>query len=130
MKTIKIFLPILLSFNYAFAQSTDILSEDEKVRIKLAVHLVTYDTIGNFDNAAGMAYFKLSINSFKENLTIPEFSFAPFTANDKSKIESIIQLLNQLKKNPPSWNDLLIRETQYEIWLDKMTHKKSIYKTE
>jgi len=90
--------------------------------------MITYDTVGTFDNAAGEAYFNLVISSFKENLTIPEFSFSPFTEADKNKIERIIQMLEQLKKNPPSWDDLLIKQTQYLFWLDKVTRKKSKYK--
>ena len=123
-----IFSAILVSFNYALAQSPGELSEDEKARVKFAIHLITYDTVGTFDNAAGEAYFNLVISSFKENLTIPEFSFSPFTEADKNKIERIIQMLEQLKKNPPSWDDLLIKQTQYLFWLDKVTRKKSKYK--
>lgn len=122
------FLTILTAFNYANAQSRNELNEDEKARIKFAIHLLTYDTLGAFDNAAGKSCFNLIIYSFKENLIIPEFSFSPFTENDKNKIQNIIQMLEQVKKNPPSWDDLLIRETQYLIWFDKMTHKKSEYK--
>lgn len=117
-----------MSFNCTSAQSTAELSEDEKTRIRFGIHLLTYDTVGTFDNAVGEAYYNLVIYSFKENLTIPQFSFSPFTVNDKSKIERIIQQFNQLKMNPPLWDDLLIKETQYMIWLDKVTHKKSKYK--
>lgn len=131
MKTPFVF-SFLLFFisSIGFSQSSGKLTDDEKVRIKLAVHLITYDTVGKFDNAAGEAYYTLVLNSFKETLSIPQFSSASLTPNDKNKIDRIIQLLNQLKQNPPSWDDLLVRETQYLKWLDKVTHRKSKYKTD
>lgn len=121
---------LLLISNNIFAQSSGTLSEDEKVRIKLAVHLITYDTVGGFDNAAGEAYYTLVIASFKENLSIPQIKLSSLTQNDKAKTDGIIKLLNQIKQNPPTWDELLTKQTQYLIWLDKITRRKSIYKTE
>lgn len=121
---------MLFISNGIFSQSSGTLTEDEKTRIKLAVPLITYDTVGAFDNASGEAYYNLVIASFKENLSIPQFTPASLTPNDKNTIDRYIQLLNQLKQNPPTWDNLLIRQTQYQIWLDKASHKKSKYKTE
>ena len=121
------FLMLSISYNI-FSQSSGTINEDEKTRIKLAVHLITYDTIGGFDNAAGDAYYSLVLSSFRENLYIPQLSSSVISFNDKTKIEKIIQLLSLMKQNPPSWDDLFLKQTQYLIWLDKATHKKSIYK--
>jgi hypothetical protein len=52
------------------------------------------------------------------------------TPNDKAITDRIIQLLNQLKQNPPPWDELLKGETEYLIWLDKISRRQSKYKTE
>jgi hypothetical protein len=111
-----------------FAQSKEILSSDEIARIKYAVHLVTYDTVGKFDNAVGEAYYTIVISSFSENLTIPELTSSNITINDKTIIDEIIKHLNELKQNPPTWDELLKKQTQYLIWLDKTIRRSSKYR--
>lgn len=125
---IFLFLGLVVS-NIFFAQSSDIFTQDEITRIKFSVHLITYDTIAAFDNADGEAYYNIVISSFQENLSIPQLAFSTLTSHDKAKIERIIQQLNELKQNPPSWNDLFDRQTQYLIWLDKVSRRHSKYKT-
>ncbi len=119
---------ILVISTSIYAQSSDKLTSDEIARIKFSVHLITYDTIGGFDNAAGEAYYTMTINSFEENLIIPQFSMSNITANDKAKTEKIIQQLNDLMQNPPTWDDLLTKQTQYLTWMDKVMRRKSKYK--
>lgn len=119
---------LLIISNCVIAQSSGKLTQDEITRIKLTVPLITYDTIPTFDNAEGEAYFNLIIASFKENLTIPKFA-CTLTPNDKSIIDKYVILLNNLKQNPPDWDDLLEKQTQYFIWLDIVSHRKSKYKT-
>lgn len=121
---------LLFISNSVISQTTKALTDDETARVKYAVHLITYDTVGGFDNAAGDAYYHMVIQSFEQYLIIPECNKANITGSDKTKIEKYIQLLNQAKQNPPTWDDLLIRETEYYKWLDKVRHKKSIYKSE
>ncbi len=129
MKKIFLFILTILSFSQVlFSQSERKYTDDEKSRLKLCATLATYDTVVSFDNAVGEAYYTLVISSFKENLTIPKFSFSPLSGNDKSKIDGIIQILNEAKQTPPTWDDLLIKQTQYQIWLDKSIRKKSKYK--
>ena len=111
-----------------FSQSTGKFTDDEKTRIKFAVHLVTYDTISSFDNAAGEAYYNLVLNSFKETLGFPKITTSSLTLNDKTKTDIFIQQPNQLKQNPPTWDELFKRETEYLVWLDKISRKKSKYK--
>jgi hypothetical protein len=110
------------------AQSSDKFTSDEIARIKFSVHLMTYDTIGGWDNAAGEAYYTLIINSFNENLIIPEFTSSNITIRDKTQINEIIQSLNELKRNPPSWNDLLEKQTEYLLYLDRVMRRRSKYK--
>lgn len=129
MKKQIILLIIALAFcNSFFAQSTDKLTQDEIARVKFSIHLITYDTIGSFESAAGEAYYKLVLRSFEENLTIPQMSLTNITANDKAITESIIQRLNDSKKNPPTWDELLVKETEYLKWFDKVTRRQSKYK--
>jgi len=54
-KQIISLISILVISTSVFAQSTDIFTSDEIARIKFSVHLVTYDTIGGWDNATGEA---------------------------------------------------------------------------
>lgn len=128
MKKLFLFTAMLLCSQFIFSQTVRTYTDDERSRLKACVILITYDTIATFDNAVGEAYYNLVVNSFKENLTIPLFSFSPLSGNDKSKIDRIIEKLNEAKTNPPTWDDLLIRQAQYQIWLDKVSHKKSKYK--
>ena len=128
MKKQFIFALLLFISVSVFSQTAGKLTEDEKTRIKFAVHLVTYDTVGSFENAEGEAYYNLVLNSFKNDLSIPQFTKLSLTSKDKTQTDRIIQLLNQLKQNPPSWDELLARETQYLIWLDKISHRQSKYK--
>ena len=118
---------LLFSINVFSQSSGKTISEDESTRIKLAIHLITYDTIGNFEKASGEAYYVLVLNSFKENLSIPQFSSLSLTPKDKAITDRIIKQLNQLKQSPPSWDDLLAKETQYRTWLDKVSHRQPRY---
>ena len=111
-----------------FSQSSGKFTEDEMTRIKLSIHLITYDTISAFDNAEGEAYYTLLLNSFKENLSIPKINTSSLTLNDKAKTDRIIQLFVQLKQDPPTWDELLAKESQYLIWLDKVSHRQTKYK--
>jgi hypothetical protein len=120
---------LLASNGVVFSQSSGKLTEDESARVKFNIHLITYDTIGNFDNAADEAYYNLVMSSFKENLSIPQFSKVNLTEKDKVKIEMVVKLLNQSKLNPPTWDELYTKETTFLVWRDKVTHKKSIYKS-
>jgi hypothetical protein len=119
---------MLISNVFVFSQISGTLSEDEKARIKFDVHLITYDTIGSFDNAADEAYYKMIINSFNENISIPQIATKNLTDKDKMKIEMVVKLLNNSKQNPPTWDEIYSKETAYLTWLDKVTHKKPIYK--
>ncbi|MFH2141606.1 MAG: hypothetical protein ABIJ97_04230 [Bacteroidota bacterium] len=128
-KIIALSLFVLIICNSFFAQSSGTLTEDEKTRIILTIPLITYDTMGNFENAAGEAYFNLVIASFKEYLIIPQFT-CTLTPKDKTKIEKFIQQLNEVKHNPPSWDELFTKQTQYLIWFDKISRRQSKYKTD
>ena len=128
MKKQFILLFLFLSLGYnIFSQSNINFKEDEKIRIKFATHLITYDTIGAFDNSEGEAYYLLVLYSFNENLQIPKFTSLNLSPTDKEKIEKIILMLNMLKENPPSWDELLSKQILFLEWLDKAMHKTSKY---
>lgn len=127
-KQIISLISIVVISTSVFAQSKEIISSDEIARIKFAVHLVTYDTIPKWDNAVGEAYYTIIINSFNENLTIPVLTSSNITINDMAKIDEIIRQLNELKQNPPTWDELLKKQTQYLIWLDKTIRRSSKYR--
>jgi hypothetical protein len=129
MKMKIIYLISILFFSIsAFAQSANSYTNDEIARMKFAVHLITYDTIGGWENAAGEAYYNIVISSFNENLTIPEISSSNFTVKDKSQVDEIIRQLNMLKQNPPTWDDLLKGQTKYLIYLDRALRRNTKYK--
>lgn len=127
-KSIILSLLMLIFSSSFFAQSTNKFTDDEIARIKFSVHLITYDTVSKFDNADGEAYYTMVINSFKENLTIPQFNPSQLTIHDKTKTEKYIQLLKQNKQNPPLWEELFRKQTEYLIWLDKALSRKSKYR--
>ncbi len=129
MKKSIIISSLVLFFSiFCFAQSSKVFSDDEIVRIKFSVHLFTYDTTNTFDNARGEAYYNLIISAFSENLVISDFVPSELTLNDKSVIENLMQELKALKQNPPSWESLFEKETQYLIWLDKVSRRQTKYK--
>jgi len=129
MKKLIIISCLMLIFSISsFAQSLSKFSDDEIARIKFSVHLITYDTANAFDNAKGEAYYKMIITAFSENLVIPNFVPTELTVNDKNKIEKFIQELKELKQNPFSWEILYEKETQYLIWLDKVSRRHTKYK--
>jgi len=122
-----VLLTFLLFSKNGFSQS-DKLTPDQEARIKFSIHLITYDTISSFENVLGESYYKLLVYSFSDNLSIPEIERNQFTANDKKIIENAIFKLNEVKKNPPTWNELLIKEAEYLKWIDISQRKKSKYK--
>lgn len=119
---------LIASNGVVFSQTSNKLSNDEISRVKFAIPLITYDTVGTFDNAAGEAYYLIVLNSFNETQTIPECSNMNLTAKDKTKIDAFIQQLNSLKQNPPTWDELFVMQKTYLIWYDKIARKKSKYK--
>ncbi len=129
-KSIVLSLLMLIFSSGFFAQSANDFTDDEIARIKFSVHLITYDTVSKFDSPQGEAYYTMVINAFKENLTFPQFNASQITVHDKTKTEKYIQLLNQTKQNPPSWEELFRRQTEYLIWRDKALRKKSKYRNE
>jgi hypothetical protein len=130
MKMRSLYLVLMVLFSTSiFAQSLDSYSTDEVARMKFAVHLITYDTIGGWENAAGEAYYNIIISSFKENCSIPDISSINFTVKDKIQISVIVEQLNALKQNPPSWDELLRKETQYLIYLDRALRRNTKYKS-
>ncbi|MDD3688391.1 MAG: hypothetical protein PHE56_16725 [Bacteroidales bacterium] len=128
MRALYFVLMILFSTSI-IAQSIDSYSTDEVARMKFAVHLITYDTIGGWENAAGEAYYNIIISSFKENCSIPDITSINFTDKDKYQISVIIGQLNALKQNPPSWDELMRKETQYLIYLDRALRRNTKYKS-
>ena len=122
---IKLIIILFIISNSLFAQT---LTPDEISRVKFSVHLITYDTINNFESAIGEAYYNIIINSFIENLSIPQFSLSNLTIHDDMEIDKFIKQLNNVKQHPPTWEELLIKQTQYLIWLDKVTRRQTKYK--
>lgn len=129
MKKSIIISSLVLIFNISsFAQSSNKFSNDEIARMKFSVHLITYDTISAFDNAQGEAFFQMAVDAFTNNAHIPNFIPSDLTANDRNKIDKFIQQLKEIKQNPPTWENLYERQTQYLIWVDKVTRRHSKYK--
>src|SRR5688572_29354973 len=104
------------------------LTEDEATRVKFSVHLIDYQTPPVFDNAVGQAYYNVVKTSFSENLTIPTVNITGMTEHDKEIVNQYIELLNGAMTTPLTWDHLLQLETQYQNWVDRTTHKVSIYK--
>jgi len=128
-KPIVLSMLMLIFSSSFFAQSSSKFTDDEIARIKFSVHLITYDTVSAFDNAMGEAYYTMLINSFSDNLIIPNFIPSELTFNDRYKIKRFIQQLKKIKQNPDSWKSLYEKQTQYLIWIDKVTRRHSKYKT-
>jgi hypothetical protein len=115
----------------AIAQSitnTKTLTYDEVARVKFSVHLIDYQTPPSFDNALGQAYYNVVKTSFSENLIIPNVDITGMTDHDREIVNQYIELLNGAMISPLTWDHLLQLEAQYMNYLDRTTHKVSIYK--
>ena len=124
-KLLAALLPALLIIsNNCFSQN---LSEDEKMRVKYSVHLVTYDTVSTFDNSQGEANFKLLLFTFSEEQFIPEIEFNLVSKNDQEIIQKHIDIFKAIKTNPPTWQELLRKESEYLKWIDASQRRKSKY---
>lgn len=108
--------------------STNNLTEDEMARVKFSVHLINYQNPPVFDNASGEAYYNIVNASFEQNLTIPTFTITGLTDHDKEIVKQRIELLSGSMANPLTWEHLWQLETQYLNWVDRATHKVSVYK--
>jgi hypothetical protein len=118
-------LTILLISDKSYSQN---LTEDEEMRVKYSVHLVTYDTVSAFDNSLGEAYFKLLVFTFAEEQIIPEINFQLLSDNDRKILQNHVEKFNIIKANPPAWEELLLKEAEYLKWIDASQRRQSKYK--
>lgn len=115
---------LLLISNNSYSQN---LTADEETRVKYSVHLVTYDTVASFDNSLGEAYFKLLLFTFTEKQYIPEIDIKLLSERDKKIIQNHIDIFNAIKTNPPTWQELVRKESDYLKWIDVSQRRRSKY---
>lgn len=121
---------LLIPF-FIFSQSTvkDI-SKDELIRASYASYYIDEVQEANyiFNTPSGEAKANIILKVYRDLLIIPEVSLDNIDAEDKAKIEKLIQKLNQLSKNPPSWDEIVLLEKERLINWDKAVRQKSKYK--
>lgn len=81
-----------------------------------------------YDTPYGEACANIILKAYRDLLQIPETSSLPIDANDKMKINQLVTKLNQLRTNPPSWEELFKLEKERLIQWDKAISHKSKYK--
>jgi hypothetical protein len=84
----------------------------------------------DYETPVGDAASNLIINSFKTNLIIPAFTqLEGISETDLLKIESLKLALKTIIDSPtPSWDTILMFETQKMLLLDKQLRRQSKYK--
>lgn len=81
-----------------------------------------------YDTPYGEACANIILKAYRDLLQIPETSALPIDASDKMKIDQLVTKLNQLRANPPSWEELFKLEKERLIQWDKAISHKSKYK--
>lgn len=119
-------LSLFVSF-FASAQVNTALTADQQTRIRLAIPLITYDTVSNFQSAKGEAYYRLMLGSFELSLVKPSLAFEGVPESDRQLLDSQSKLFNELLNNPPTWEDLAVKQQQYLLWKDRMMSRHSKY---
>jgi len=76
----------------------------------------------------GEACANIILKAYRDLLQIPETSSLPIDASDKMKIDQLVTKLNQLRTNPPSWEEIFKLEKERLIQWDKAISHKSKYK--
>jgi hypothetical protein len=128
------FISLLFLFcsNSIFSQSTSKnLTEDEVTRaICASYYIVEVQPVNYiFNTPSGEATANIILKAYREHLIIPTISMDNIDAGDKAKIEKLIIKLNQLSKNPPTWDELVLLEKEWLIARDKAMLKVSKYKS-
>ena len=101
--------------------------KDEQARIRMAIPLLTYDTLNSFQSPRGEACYQLMKGACETSFCLPEISFDGLPESDQVVLEAQKKVLQTLLKNPPTWSELLEQERAYLIWKDRMMSRKSKY---
>lgn len=82
-----------------------------------------------FNTPSGEATANIILKAYRDLQPIPDISLDKLDPTDKIKVEQLISKLNDLSKNPPTWDEILKMEKEYLIKWDKAIRQKSIYKS-
>lgn len=75
----------------------------------------------------GEACAHIILKKFRDLLPLPETKSLTVDFMDKQKIEKLVEKLNQLRENPPTWEEIFLLEEQRLIQWDKAIRQKSKY---
>lgn len=134
MKQKIFFLAIVLASIPLYVSSQSIFKEnakDDAIRSAYASYYLieVQEAIYVFNTPFGEAAANIILKAYRDLLTIPEISLANMDATDKAKVEQLIIKLNQLTKNPPTWDEITIMEKESLIKWDQAVRLKSKYKS-
>jgi hypothetical protein len=126
MKSVLFFI-FIFCFGYtSFSQTND--AADERLRrIKLVDYLD--QTHFSYESPEGESVANITIWAFKENLVVLNLDNSKLSANDALKIEALKLALNSLLTiEVPSWEQIVIFETQKLKLIDSQVTRHSKYK--
>ena len=127
-KTILLSLSLTLVSVLSFAQNQKVDSKkDDLIRASYASYYID-ETNAAYDTPYGEACANIILKAYRGLLQIPETSSLPIDASDKIKIDQLVTKLNQLRTNPPSWEEIFKLEKERLIQWDKAISHKSKYK--
>lgn len=101
--------------------------KDEQARVRMAIPLLTYDTLNRFQSPRAEACYQLMKGACETSFYLPELSFDGLPELDKAVLEAQKKLLQKVLQNPPTWSELIEQERAYLIWKDRMTSRRSKY---
>jgi hypothetical protein len=64
----------------------------------------------NFDSPTAEACVNLLMSAHRNNTAYPVLPLEKLSSSDKIKIENLQRELLELRNNPPSWNEILVKE--------------------
>ena len=123
MNSYKLFLISFIIILSTASQAQDINDKNNRAVIAMSF-LPEY----SYETLDGEATAKLILSAFKMTKAIPDITISG-SAQDKVAIEKLVQQLQQLLINPPSWDELRVLEKDRLQQEDKALRRVSKYKT-
>jgi len=123
MNSCKLFLISFIIILSTASQAQDINDKNNRAVIAMSF-LPEY----SYETLDGEATAKLILSAFKMTIAIPDITISG-SAQDKVAIEKLVQQLQQLLINPPSWDELRVLEKDRLQQEDKALRRVSKYKT-
>ena len=118
---------ICCSANHLFPQTTN-KPNDGWVRASYASYYIEEVVYASYDSPLAEATANIILSAYRDLQPIPDVPLTNLKEADKIKVQLFINKLNELRKNPPAWEDIIKKEESRLVAVDKSTIRPSKYK--